>query len=184
MQIHPDAKDVLDFWLDAKVRPFWFKASADFDAKLTARFLQTLQQAAQGELYSWRDTPLGCVAEIIVLDQFSRNIYRDTPKAFQQDPMALVLAQTLVARTQDYDSIPNAQKKWAIMPYMHSESPLIHEEATRLFTDLGDARTLSVQLRHQEIINRFGRYPHRNVILGRHSTAEELAFLKEPNSSF
>lgn len=184
MSTHPEAKVVLDFWLDEKTRPFWFKASKKFDAELTARFAETLKQAEQGELYRWRDTALGRVAEIIVLDQFSRNIYRGTPKAFQQDPMALVLAQTLVAREQDYDSLPNAYKKWAIMPYMHSESFVIHEEATRLFTDLGDKVTLKVQLRHQEIIQRFGRYPHRNEILGRTSTAEELVFLQEPNSSF
>ena len=184
MQIHPDAKAVLDFWLDAKVQPFWFKASADFDAKLTARFLQTLQQAAQGELYSWRDTPLGCVAEIIVLDQFSRNIYRGTPKAFQQDPMALTLAQTLIDMPDEYHSLDPSLQKWALMPYMHSESPLIHEEGLRLFTELGDSVSLEFEIMHKEIIDRFGRYPHRNTTLGRESSAEELAFLEEPNSSF
>lgn len=184
MIISPEAKEVLDFWLDEETRPFWFDVSEDFDQELKARFGATLKQAAQGELYWWRQTALGRVAEIIVLDQFSRNIYRGTPKAFQQDPMALVLAQTLVDMPEEYDSLEPSLQKWAIMPYMHSESVLIHEEALRLFSELGEPVSLDFEVMHKEIIERFGRYPHRNEILGRESSAEELAFLEEPNSSF
>lgn len=184
MSIHPEAQAVLDFWLDEETIPCWFEASEEFDRKLTLRFAETLKQAIQGELYCWRDTVLGQVAEIIVLDQFSRNIYRGTPQAFQQDGMALVLAQTLVANSVDYASLAKSYQKWAIMPYMHSESSLIHQEAMRLFADLGDEVSMKFEVIHRDIIERFGRYPHRNEVLGRASTAEELVFLKEPDSSF
>jgi uncharacterized protein (DUF924 family) len=118
-----------------------------------------------------------------VLDQFSRNVYRDTPRAFAQDALALVLAQELVASGQDR-SLPEAQRVFAYMPYMHSESALVHTQAVALFTQLGNQDNLNFELRHKAIIDRFGRYPHRNAILGRSSSAEELAFLSEPGSSF
>jgi uncharacterized protein (DUF924 family) len=118
-----------------------------------------------------------------VLDQFSRNVYRDTPRAFAQDALALVLAQELVASGQDR-SLPEAQRVFAYMPYMHSESALVHTQAVALFTQLGIQDNLNFELRHKAIIDRFGRYPHRNAILGRTSSAEELSFLSEPGSSF
>ena len=184
MSISPEAKEVINFWLDEETQPFWFDVSEGFDQDLRARFGSTLKQAAQGELHWWRQSALGRVAEIIVLDQFSRNIFRGTPKAFQQDPMALTLAQTLIDMPDEYHSLDPSLQKWALMPYMHSESPLIHEEGLRLFTELGDSVSLEFEIMHKEIIDRFGRYPHRNTTLGRESSAEELAFLEEPNSSF
>ena len=123
------------------------------------------------------------MAEIVALDQFSRNVYRDTARAFAQDALALALAQELVASGQDR-SLPLAQRSFAYMPYMHSESALIHAQAVALFSQPGMEDALRFELRHQAIIARFGRYPHRNAILGRISTAEELAFLGEPGSSF
>lgn len=184
MNTHTDAKEIIDFWFDDNNIPFWFDASVDFDKQLKQRFGKTLKQAANGELYQWRKTTLGKVAEIIVLDQFSRNIYRNTPLAFQQDAIALVLAQTLVAMPNEYESLDSSLQKWVLMPYMHSESALIHSEALQLFTDLKDPETLKFEIMHKDIIDRFGRYPHRNRVLGRESTNEEMAFLKEPNSSF
>ena len=118
-----------------------------------------------------------------MLDQLSRNVDRDTPRAFAQDALALVLAQELVASGQDR-SLPEAQRVFAYMPYMHSESALVHTQAVELFTQLGNARNLDFEMRHKAIIDRFGRYPHRNAILGRASSADELAFLSEPGSSF
>ncbi len=118
-----------------------------------------------------------------MLDQFSRNVYRDTPRAFAQDALALVLAQELVASTQDR-SLPEAQRVFCYVPYMHSESALLHTQAVALFTQLGIQDNLNFEMRHKAIIDRFGRYPHRNAILGRTSSAEELAFLSEPGSSF
>jgi len=119
----------------------------------------------------------------LVLDQFSRNVYRDTARAFAQDALALALAQELVASGQDR-SLPLAQRSFAYMPYMHSESALIHTQAALLFAQPGMQDSLRFEQRHHEIIDRFGRYPHRNALLGRESTPEEQAFLSEPGSSF
>ncbi len=115
--------------------------------------------------------------------QISRDIYRDTPRAFAQDALALVLAQELVASGQDR-ILPEAQRVFAYMPTMHSESALVHTQAVELSTQLGNERNLDFEMRHKAIIDRFGRYPHRNAILGRASSAEELVFLSEPGSSF
>jgi uncharacterized protein (DUF924 family) len=119
----------------------------------------------------------------LVLDQFSRNVYRDTARAFAQDALALALAQELVASGQDR-CLPLAQRSFAYMPYMHSESALVHAEAAVLFDQAGMEDTLRFELAHKAIIDRFGRYPHRNTLLGRTSTPEELAFLSGPGSSF
>ena len=120
---------------------------------------------------------------MIVLDQFSRNIYRDDARAFAADPMALALAQQAVALGVD-QSLPSAQRCFLYMPYMHSESRWVHERAVPLFESLGQPANLDFELKHKAIIDRFGRYPHRNALLGRESTAEELAFLEQPGSSF
>ena len=143
----------------------------------------TLEAASRCELFTWRATPEGRLAEILVLDQFSRNVYRDTARAFAQDALALALAQELVASGQDR-SLPTAQRVFAYMPYMHSESAVIHEQALTLFAQPGLENNLDFERRHKAIIDRFGRYPHRNAVLVRTSTAEELAFLSEPGSSF
>ena len=153
------------------------------DNAIRTRFGATLEAAEQCELFAWRATPEGRLAEVLVLDQFSRNVYRDTPQAFAQDALALALAQELVASGQDR-SLPLAQRSFAYMPHMHSESALVHAQAALLFAQPGLEDTLRFELRHQEIITRFGRYPHRNAILGRPSTSEELAFLSEPGSGF
>ena len=123
------------------------------------------------------------MAEIIVLDQFSRNLCREQACAFAQDGMALVLAQE--ATQQPYfDTLPMQWRKFMIIPFMHSESALIHERYLPLFRQLNDATTLDFEYRHKEIIDQFGRYPHRNEALGRKSTEDEKAFLQQPNSSF
>ena len=123
------------------------------------------------------------LAEIIILDQFSRNIHRGTPDAFAADPLALALAQEAVSSGAD-QALPVSRRAFLYMPFMHSESQAIHELAVRLFSASGLAENLKAELRHQAIITRFGRYPHRNSILGRISTPEEEAFLEEPGSSF
>ena len=153
------------------------------DETIRTRFGATLEAAAKCELFAWRTTPEGRLAEVLVLDQFSRNIYRNTPQAFAQDALALALAQELVANGQDC-SLPLAQRSFAYMPYMHSESALVHAQAALLFAQPGMEDTLRFELKHKAIIDRFGRYPHRNAILGRESTPEELAFLSEPGSGF
>ncbi len=177
------SQSILHFWFEELSAKQHFAKDAALDETIRARFGATLEAAARCELFAWRTTPEGRLAEIIVLDQFSRNVYRDTPRAFAQDALALMLAQELVASGQDR-SLPAAHRVFAYMPTMHSESALVHAQAVALFTQLGMADNLNYALRHKAIIDRFGRFPHRNAILGRASSAEELAFLSEPGSSF
>ena len=178
-----NAQTVLDFWFSTETQPFWFAKSDAFDEKLNQLFAETLNQAKQAELSSWRSTAEGRLAEIIVLDQFSRNIYRDTPASFAQDTMALTLAQEMIALKMDQNLKPE-QRSFLYLPFMHSESKMIHEHALKLFENLGNPINLEFEQKHKAIIDRFGRYPHRNEILGRTSTAEEIEFLKQPGHHF
>lgn len=175
--------DVLRFWFDEITPPQWWKVDADFDRMIATRFGAVHRQAAQGELWGWRADARGRLAEIIVLDQFSRNIHRNTPLAFAQDPMALVLAQEAVA-CGALEHLSAVERTFACMPYMHSESARVHVEAERLFRANGVEDNLNFELRHKAIVDRFGRYPHRNDVLGRTSTPEEVEFLKQPGSRF
>lgn len=182
------AQDILHFWFEELTDKQHFAKDTALDELIRTRFTATLQAAARCELFAWRQTATGAsaegaLAEIIVLDQFSRNVYRDTPRAFAQDALALALAQVMVANGQDQLLSPT-QRRFAYMPYMHSESPLIHTQAVQLFTQPGLEGVLDFELRHQAIIDRFGRFPHRNALIGRVSTPEELAFLSGPGSSF
>ncbi|UTV99054.1 DUF924 domain-containing protein [Marinomonas rhizomae] len=174
---------VLDFWFNDIEPNQWFEKNIDFDNTIKNRFGELHQQAVQGELSAWRHSPKSALAEIIILDQFSRNIYRDKPASFAADPMALALAQVAISKGFDQE-LSLSERSFLYMPYMHSESAVIHEEAVTLFRDLGIVNNLDFELKHKKIVDRFGRYPHRNAILGRQSSAEELAFLEEPNSSF
>jgi uncharacterized protein (DUF924 family) len=176
-------QEILHFCFEELTAKQHFVKDAALDETIRARFGDTLEAAARCELFAWRATAEGRLAEIIVLDQFSRNIYRDTPRAFAQDALALVLAQELVASGQDRN-LPVAQRVFGYMPYMHSESALVHAQAVALFSQPGMEYNLDFELRHKAIIDRFGRYPHRNAILERTSSAEELAFLAETGSSF
>ena len=177
------ASNVLHFWFDELTDKQHFVKDTAIDGLIRTRFGETLEAAARCELFAWRPTPLGRLAEIIVLDQFSRNVYRDTPCAFAQDALALGLAQELVGSGQDL-ALTTAQRCFVYMPFMHSESLMIHTQAVKLFALPGLESNLDFELRHQAIIARFGRYPHRNAVLGRASTAEEISFLNEPGSSF
>jgi uncharacterized protein (DUF924 family) len=176
-------ESIFRFWFEELTPKQHFAKDTDLDKAIRTRFGATLEAAAKCELFAWRTTPEGRLAEILVLDQFSRNVYRDTARSFAQDPLALVLAQELVANGGDR-SLPLAQRDFAYMPYMHSESALVHTQAVALFTQPGMEDTLRFGLHHKSIIDRFGRYPHRNAILGRTSSAEELAILSGPGSSF
>jgi len=176
-------RKVLHFWFFETEPKQWWSANPDFDNLIRARFLTLLEQAARGELYSWRREPGGRLAEIILLDQFSRNLYRQTPAAFAQDPMALVLAQEAVAAGA-LGGMTATERSFLLMPFMHSESREIHHWAEQLFRDHAPQASYEFELRHKAIIDRFGRYPHRNQILGRVSSPEELEFLKQPGSGF
>jgi uncharacterized protein (DUF924 family) len=175
--------DVLQFWFRELTPADWWRKDAVLDRRIADRFGPTLAAAARCELYPWRGSARGRLAEVIVLDQFSRNIHRDTAAAFANDALALALAQEAVARGCDHELSP-PERVFLYLPWMHSESPLIHEDALRLYSALGLEPNLDFERRHKAIIDRFGRYPHRNAILGRTSTPEELEFLAQPGSSF
>jgi uncharacterized protein (DUF924 family) len=174
---------VLQFWFHEIAPANWWKVDAEFDRIIFERFSELHARAACSELFEWRVEPKGRLAEIIVLDQFSRNMYRGSRLAFASDPMALALAQEAVAAKADLTLSPE-ERVFLYMPYMHSESKVIHEVAEQLFKEHGPKSNYEFELRHKAIIDQFGRYPHRNAILGRQSTDEELAFLAKPGSSF
>lgn len=190
-----DARAVLDFWFDKDHEAYWFVQDDDFDKQIQDKFGDIWQAAKQGECVTWRlaDTPndsnssitalAGRLAEIIVLDQFSRNLCRGQACAFAQDGMAVVLAQEAIQQPY-FDTLPMQWRKFMIIPFMHSESAAIHARYLPLFEQLNDAITLDFELRHKEIIETFGRYPHRNDALNRTSTEQEQAFLQQPDSSF
>lgn len=176
-------KEILAFWFEEIEPKMWWTANPMFDDRVRRRFAGLLSRAAQGELYSWRKEPKGRLAEIIVLDQFSRNIHRNTPAAFAQDPMALALAQEAVA-AGIHERLSATERVFLLLPYMHSESRLIHVEAERLYREYAPVENYDFELKHKVIVDRFGRYPHRNEVLGRQSKAEEVEFLKQPGSRF
>lgn len=193
--LDPDARAVLDFWFDKDNEAYWFEQNDRFDKQIQDKFGDIWQAAKQGECATWRlaESSLdgnssitalaGRLAEIIVLDQFSRNLCREQACAFAQDGMALVLAQEAIQQPY-FDTLPMQWRRFMIIPFMHSESALIHDRYLPLFKQLDDATTLDFEYRHKEIIDQFGRYPHRNEVLGRDSTKDERAFLQQPNSSF
>lgn len=173
---------VLTFWFEELRPQRWWSTDPALDDQIRERYFGLLNRAKQGELYSWRSTAEGRLAEILVLDQFSRNIHRNSPEAFSQDPIALVLAQEAVA-AQAHEQLPPTQRAFMLMPYMHSESRLVHVQAEALFQTFAPDN-YEFEVRHKAIIDRFGRYPHRNEVLGRVSTSEELEFLRQPGSRF
>lgn len=175
---------VLAFWFKELEQKQWFIKDPALDRHITERFSDFHKAASAGELYHWRKTAHGRLAEIIVLDQFSRNIFRDRPEAFATDAMALVLAQEAVLLGADRKLTKPQERAFLYMPYMHSESELIHEIAIDLFDQPGLEENYEFEIKHKRIIDRFGRYPHRNDLLNRPSTPEEIAFLTEPGSSF
>ena len=169
-------QEIITFWFEETDPSLWFQQDADFDKLITRKFSATHFQAAQCQLYRWRITPLGRLAEIIILDQFSRNIFRDSSQSFGQDSLALALAQEGIAQGAD-QQLNQQQKIFFYMPFMHSESLVIHEVAEVLFKDNGAASSLEFERKHKRIIEQFGRYPHRNKLLGRQSTDKEKVFL-------
>ncbi|MET0668310.1 MAG: DUF924 family protein [Methyloceanibacter sp.] len=161
----------------------WYRRDEMIDKKITARFGHTYEQLKSGVPGSWLGSPEGFLAAILVLDQFPRNMFRDDPRAFVTDPAALALAKQAIAEGQDM-KLPPERRAFIYMPFQHSEDAADQARSIELFTKLGNPLNLDFALRHQAIIERFGRFPHRNEVLGRKSTEEERAFLQEPGSSF
>ena len=168
---------VIDFWFTKHGEKDWFAKSAAFDAAIRKLFLPTYRAIVAGETHDWRVDPLGRLAEVIVLDQFARNIFRGAAESFAQDPLALALAQEAVRLNAD-KVLSKRERRFFYMPYMHSESKKIQKLSIDLFRALGDKEILGYALAHKKIIDRFGRFPHRNDILGRRSTPEEKKLLK------
>ena len=175
--------NVRKFWFEEIEPSQWWIKDDEIDQLIRLRFSDHHEKAVRCELFEWRKYPQGRLAEIIVLDQFSRNMFRGTARAFSQDPMALILSQEAISLAID-KLLESQERGFVYLPLMHSESLVIHETAEALYRQFGDQSSLKFELKHKEIIQRFGRYPHRNKILGRESTEEEIEFLKQPGSSF
>jgi len=176
-------EQVISFWFEQIDPKMWWVKNEQFDQLLIERFSDLHQQAALCELFEWRASPKGRLAEIIVLDQFSRNMFRNNAEAFAHDSLALALSQEAISLNQD-ELLSQLERRFLYMPFMHSESRKIHEIAVELFKKNGNQSNYEFELKHKKIIDQFGRYPHRNELLGRESTAEELAFLEQPGSRF
>ena len=189
-----EAAEVLAFWFGepgspdhGKARAAWFRKDAAFDAEIRRRFLALHAAAALGERDRWRESPDSLLALVIVLDQFSRNLYRDDPRAFSQDAQALACAQFLIERGWDATRLP-VERQFAYLPFEHAEDPAMQDRSVALFSSLEafpETKGLTEWAgKHRVIVRRFGRFPHRNAALGRESTAEEIAFLAGPGSRF
>lgn len=186
----PDPHAVLDFWFGSGGAPreVWFRHDPDFDAQIGQRFGAWVDQALTGGLDGWRQQPQSALAYIVLLDQFTRNLHRGSARAFAGDALALAAARELVARGDDRRLTP-LQRWFAYLPFEHAEDRQAQRESLQLFEALAAehpalADALTWALKHQVVIERFGRYPHRNEVLGRPSTPEEVAFLQQPGSRF
>ncbi|MCU0516349.1 MAG: DUF924 domain-containing protein [Oscillatoria sp. Prado101] len=187
-------EEILGFWFGqpgeagyGKPRKVWFVRDAAFDQEVRLRFLGDYELAAAGKLEDLQSAPAGCLALVILLDQFPRNMFRGQPQAFATDSQALFVAQHAVAQGFDREMLP-VQRWFIYLPFEHSENLEHQRRSVELFRRLSDdsdsAPTIDYAVRHLEIIERFGRFPHRNQILGRETTPEEAEFLKQPGSSF
>jgi uncharacterized protein (DUF924 family) len=196
MEMTMKAQEVLDFWFGApgsetagQPRREWFVKSDAFDAEIKRIFGTAIDQAVAGGLREWdAEGPQGVLARILVLDQFTRNAYRNTPRSFEGDPLALAAARHLVD-SGAHKELPPLQRAFVYMPFEHAEDAWMQERAVELFTNLAAAHPgfdemLDYAHRHRGVIARFGRFPHRNEILGRASTPEEVEFLRQPGSRF
>ena len=178
-----EIQDVLTFWFVENGREQWFQKDDAFDSEMRRRFADLQVRAAAGGCVDWEATEDGRMALILVLDQFSRNLYRDDPRAFAQDARARAIARTAIALGDHVTSAPD-RKLFLYLPFEHSEALADQDWCMTLFTALGDPELLAYAERHRVIVERFGRFPHRNAVLGRDTTPDELEFLQQPGSSF
>ena len=176
-------KDVIDFWFDPAHISLHFQENQEFDERIRSKFLKTWEAASEGLLVNWRNSIKGRLAEIIVLDQFSRNLWRDDIRTYTQDKMAIALSQEVVNHPE-YNELSTDEKKYVLLPFMHSESIELHDWAYKFFVELGDEDTLYFEDIHRDVLEQFGRYPYQNKDLGRKSTPEELKALEENKDGF
>jgi uncharacterized protein (DUF924 family) len=172
-------QDVLDFWF-GRDRKAWFEKNPAFDEDIRQRFLPDYELGAAGMLGAWKQAPASCLALVVLLDQFPRNMFRDSARAFAADPLARNAARTILERGWDQAMTPD-ERMFAYLPFEHSEALQDQELSLKLFE--GNAN-FEWARKHWEIIRRFGRFPHRNAALGRESTPEEIEFLSQPGSRF
>lgn len=187
------AKKILDFWFGQPEQPIygkprkeWFRKNPEFDLEVRDRFLIDYEQAVAGKLEDWKNSAQTCLALILLFDQFPRNMFRSTPQAFATDWRALSAAQYVIAQGYDSELLP-VQRWFIYLPFEHSENLEHQNQAVALFEQLSDPDSVTATkstIRHREVILRFGRFPHRNVILGRVSTPEEEEFLRQPGAAF
>ena len=174
---------ILQFWFEESGSAEWFAKRPAFDALVRDRFAAAHDRAMAGDYDNWEQDPRRCLALVILLDQFPRNMFRDTARAYQSDPKALGIARRAIAAGR-HNGLSTDEKKFMFLPLEHSEALADQEQCLELMRGLGEERSAEAALKHLVIIQRFGRFPHRNAILGRQSTPEEVAFLEEPDSSF
>ena len=176
-------QEILKFWFEELEPKQWWVKDLELDQLIIARFSEIHDRASRCELSGWRKDASGRLAEIIVLDQFSRNMFRGSPLSFAYDALALALSQEAISSGTDQRLTP-VERNFIYMPFMHSESLQIHEDAVELFRSNGQQGNFDYELKHKAIIERFGRYPHRNKVMGRESTDDEIDFLQQTGSSF
>lgn len=170
------AREILELWFSERVRPLWFNATPEFDQEIRERFVDVYRAAGAGALADWEVTPAGALALVIVLDQLPLNMFRHQPESFAMEAAARRVAARAIARGFD-SQLTDAQKTFLYLPYMHSEDLSDQDESVALYEKAGLEDSLNFARHHRELIRRFGRFPHRNAILGRESTAEENAYL-------
>ena len=171
-------KDIISFWFTGKGNKEWFfLKSKKLDAEIRRKFLKTYHAVVRGEHADWRNTPRGRLAEVIVLDQFSRNMFRGTSDMYRYDPLALALAQEAVRLGAD-KKLTKQERMFLYLPFEHSESRKIQKESVRLFKTIWGKEWMKYAYDHKKIVDRFGRFPHRNKILGRKSTVAEKKFMR------
>jgi len=176
------ADDILHFWFEELSAQVWFSKDQQLDERIRHRFLETYEQLRSGLPSGATQTARGSLAAVIVLDQFPRNMFRNSPQSFATDVQALSIAQQAIEQSLD-KQLSNQQRVFLYMPFQHSEDRAVQARSVELFAGLGEAQNLDYAQRHKAVIDRFGRFPHRNVMLGRVSSAEEREFL-EHNPGF
>lgn len=177
-------QEILDFWFNEIERADWYRKDEAFDAQMRTRFLTQVEQALAGAFDGWAVSANGRLALILLLDQMTRNLFRDTPRAFAGDGAALALSQAAIHEGQ-LDKEPNVFRRiFTLMPLMHSENLDVQKQSVTLFQKYADERSSDYAQQHLEVIEKYGRFPHRNAILGRASTNAEKAYLAHPNAGF
>ncbi len=176
MTVSESPQSIVEFWFSDKVRPLWFQSTAEFDDEVRRRFDPLWQQAAAGKLDSWAGTSQGALALVIILDQLPLNMYRGDPLCFSTETKSRAIAKLAIEQNLDTE-LSGEQKAFLYMPFMHSESMQDQDKSVSLYEAAGLAENLKFARHHRDIIRRFGRFPHRNIILGRQSTEAELAYL-------